>query len=124
MFVRIQAFAYDLVAVIVANDQLRAILVTDFVNKRGLGMDVVDRPTGGTSPPSSDPEQQLIIIHLNPHHNRQPCRPFSTLKELKLQKRIQPRRLLLGSRKAVEHESSLRIRLPQPPSDNVANQVV
>src|SRR5947199_66085 len=41
-----------------------------------------------------------------------------------LQKRIQPRRLLLGSRKAVEHESSLRIRFPQPPSDNIANQVI
>ena len=87
-------------------------------------MDVVDRPTDGTSPPSSDPEQQFIIIDLDPDHNRQPRRPLSAVKELKLQKGIQPRRLLLGARKAVQNKSPVGIRLAQTPSHDIANQIV
>src|SRR5581483_10488534 len=96
--IRIETLANDLCPVIVAGDQPGAILVADFVNARRIGIDVIDRPIDGTSPPSSDPEQQLIIIHLYTDHNRQPRRPLSVFKELKLQERIEPRGLLLGAR--------------------------
>src|SRR5579864_8953543 len=87
-------------------------------------MDVVDPPTGGTSPASSDPEQQLIIIHLDTDDNRQPRRPYSIVKELELQKRIQPDGLGLSSRKTVQNKAALRIRLTQTPGHNVTNHVI
>src|SRR5205807_7333696 len=51
-------------------------------------------------------------------------RPLPALKELKLQKRVQPSSLFLGSRKAIEDEPSLRIRLTQTPGNDIANQIV
>src|SRR5579864_6038365 len=87
-------------------------------------MDVVDPPTGGTSSASSDPEQQLIIIHLDTDDNRQPPRPYPTIKELKLQKRIQPNSLRLSPWKTVQNEAALSIRLPQTPSHNVTDQMI
>src|SRR5579863_7668711 len=75
-FVGCQTLADDFLAVIISDEQLGIVYVTDFINQRRLGMDVVDPPTGRTSPASSDPEQQLIIIHLNTYHNRQPRQPL------------------------------------------------
>ena len=87
-------------------------------------MDVIDPSTGRTSSASSNSEQQFIIVHLNTDHNWQPRRPFPAFKKLKLQKRVQPCRLFLGAGEAVENESSLRVRLAQTPSHDVADQVI
>src|SRR5207247_1072687 len=122
--IRFHSLAYDLITIIIADDQFRTIYIADFINARRLRMDVVDPSTGGTSPSSSNPEQQLIIVHLNPYHNRQPCRPLPAFKELKPQKRVQPSHLFLRPRESIQHESPLRVRFPQSPRDNVANQVV
>src|ERR1700747_2774564 len=86
--------------IVVADNQLCAVNVTKLIDLGWLKVDVVDPSTGGTRTTSGKPAQQLIIVDLEPDHNRQPIAAVRVVKELIFQVGIQPARLGRGSRKA------------------------
>jgi hypothetical protein len=89
-----------------------------------LEMDVIDPSTGGTRTASSDPEQQLIIVHLEADHNWPGPSRARVVKELVIEQSIQPAGLRCRTRKPVQNITALAIRQLQPLPNHVANQVV
>src|SRR4029453_10557480 len=107
----VQTLANDFLAVIVANDELGAIVIAKLIDLGRLKVDVVDPSTGGTRTTSGKPAQQLIIVYVQADHIRQPSPAVGVVKELVFQEGIQPACLGRSSRKTVEDETSLAVDL-------------
>src|SRR5712692_6821239 len=118
-----QTFADHFLAIVVTSDQLRPVKITHFIDAGWLGVDVIDPSTGWAGTPSGDPGLQKIIVHVHKDHNRQAL-AMGVVKELMLEKSVEPTGLGRGARKTIEHKTAIAISLPQPGSDHVANQVV
>src|SRR6185369_11049911 len=110
--------------VIIASDQLRAIDIADFIEARWLEVDVVNPSTSGTGSPPGDTAQQLIIVDVQAHHNRQARPVLHSFKELMLQVSIQPACLGRGSRKTIQNEAVVTVLVFQPKRHHVTNEVV
>src|SRR4029077_20742150 len=110
--------------VVIAGHQLRPVDVAKLIDAGRLEVDVVDPPTGGTRTASSNPEQQLIIVHVQSDHNWPGTSRARVVKELVVEQRIQPSGLSGGSRNPVQNVPAPAIRLLQPESNHFTNQVV
>src|ERR1700682_320940 len=104
----------DFQSIVIAGHQLRSVEVANFIEARRLEVDVIDPPTGGTGTASSDPEQKLIIVHVQTDHNWPGASRTRVVKELVVEQRIQPPCLGRGPRKPVQNVATLAIRLLQP----------
>src|SRR5579871_6128974 len=110
--------------IIVAGFQLCAIHIAKFVDTGRLEVDVVDPSTGGTRTSSSNPEQQLIIVHVKADHNWPGAGGTRVVKELIVEQGIEPAGLSCSSGKAIEDVAQLAIGLHQAFPDHGADQVV
>src|SRR6185312_8164894 len=104
-FVGRQPVPNDVFAVIFSGHQRRTINIASISNFGWLGVDVVDPSTDGARTASSDTTQQLIIIHVNSDHNGQTLATLLVVKELVLQKRIQPSGLGRIARKTIKDKT-------------------
>src|SRR5260370_28876950 len=59
----------DFQSIVIAGHQLRSVEVANFIETWRLEVDVIDPPTGGTGPASSEPAQTFIIVHLQADTN-------------------------------------------------------
>src|SRR5579863_4840435 len=76
--------------VVIAGHQLgRVTLVAKLIDAGRLEVDVIDPSTGGTRASSSDPEQELIIVHVQADHNRPGPGGTRVVKELMLEQCIE-----------------------------------
>src|SRR5271170_2212759 len=89
--------------VVITGHQLRPVNVAKFIDTGRLEVDVIDPPTGGTRTASSNPEQQLIIIHVQPDHNWPGPGSARVVKELIVKQRIQPPGLRRSPGKTVKN---------------------
>src|SRR5580658_8602838 len=123
--VRLQALPDHFLTIVAADYQRRTVDIADIRDARWLEIDVIDVSVGETSPASSEPLYQLIIVHVDADHNWQAAlATMRVFKDLTLKKSIQPARLSGGARESVEDETALAIRVTHAPSHHVANQVV
>jgi hypothetical protein len=67
----LQTLPNHFLAIIVAGNQLGTVDVAKFIDARWLKMDVVDATTGRTGPASGKTTEQVIIVDVDPDHNRQ-----------------------------------------------------
>src|ERR1700683_4656120 len=100
--------------VVIAGYQLRPVKITKLIDTGRLEVDVIDPPTGGTRTASSNTEQQLIIVHVQPDHNWPRTSRARVVKEPVVEQRIQPSGLSRSARKTVENVSPLAVRFLQP----------
>ena len=111
--------------VVIAGHQLRPVtFVADFIHAGRLEVDVIDPSTGGTRTSSSNPEQQLIIVHVQADHNWPGPGGTRIVKELMFQQRIEPPGLGCSPGKPVQNVTALAVRLHQPLPNHDANQIV
>src|SRR5579871_6093094 len=111
--------------VVVAGYQLRPMrLIAHFIESGRLEVDVIDPSTGGTRTSSSNPEQQLIIVHVKADHNWPGAGGTRVVKELIVEQGIEPAGLSCSSGKAIEDVAQLAIGLHQAFPDHGADQVV
>src|SRR5580704_12409529 len=89
----LQTFPDHFLAIVAADYQLGAVNVANVWDARGLEIDVIDVSVGETSPASSEPLYQLIIVHVDADHNWQTLASMCVFKDLALKKSIQPARL-------------------------------
>src|SRR5580658_9197727 len=117
-------FPDHFLAIIAAGYQRRTVNIADIRNARWLEIDVIDVSVGETSPASSEPLYQLIIVHVDADHNWQTLATLRIFKDLALEKSVQPARLSGGARKPIQDEPALAIRVADAPGHHVANQIV
>jgi len=110
--------------VVITGYQPGPVDIANFIDLGRLKVDVIDPSTGGTRTASSNPEQQLIIIHIEPDHNRPSPRGARIIKEPVVEQSIQPSGLGRCPGKTVENITALAVRLDQPQPDHLANQIV
>src|SRR5260370_8189877 len=99
----------DFQSVVIAGHQLRSVEVANFIEAGRLEVDVIDPPTGGTGTASSDPEQKLIIVHVQADHNWPGASRTRVVKELVVEQSIEPPGLGCSPRKSAPN-------LPPPPA--------
>ena len=110
--------------IVIAGHQLRSIQVANFVDECWLKVDVINPSTGGTRTASSNPEQQLIIIHVKADHNWPSPSRARVVKDLIVEQCIQPTCLGCRPGKAVQNISALAVRFFQTQTNHFTNQVV
>src|SRR6202035_3316033 len=93
--------------VVIAGYQLRPVKVANFIVTGRLKVDVIDPPTGGTRTASSNPEQQLIIVHVQADHNWPGASRTRVVKELVVEQCVQPSGLSRSPGKAVQNVAAL-----------------
>src|SRR5579885_1003935 len=67
--VSVQTLPNHFLTVIIADYQPGTVKVANFIHPGWLEMDVINVSVGETSSTSGEPEQQLIIVHINQDHN-------------------------------------------------------
>src|SRR5580704_11141911 len=120
----LQTFPDHFLAIIAADYQLGTVNVANIRDARWLEINVVDMSVGETSPASSEPLYQLIIVYVDADHNWQTLATLRIFKDLALKKSVQPARLSGGARKPIQDEPALAIRVADAPGHHVANQIV
>src|ERR1700685_317057 len=105
--IRLQTLPDHFLAIIAADYQRRTVNITDIRDARWLEVDVIDVSVGETSPASSEPLYQLIIVHVDADHNWQTLATLRIFKDLALEKSVQPARLSGGARKPIQDEPAL-----------------
>src|SRR5580700_6977648 len=112
LVIRLQTFPNHFLPIVAADYQRRTVNIADIRDSRWLEIDVIDVSVGETSPASSEPLYQLIIVHVDADHNWQAAlATMRVFKDLTLKKSIQPARLSGGARESVEDETALAIRV-------------
>ena len=122
--IRLNAGLNHFEPVVIAGNQLGSVDVANFIDRRRLKVDVIDPPAGWTRTTSSNPEQQLIIIHVQPDHNRPSPRGALIVKELVVEQSIQPSGLSRSPRETIQNITAPTVRFRQPNPDHFTNQVV
>src|SRR5580700_3444248 len=120
----LQTFPDHFLAIIAADYQLGTVDIANVRDARWLEIDVIDVSVGETSPASSEPLYQLIIVYVDADHNWQALAAVRVVKDLAFKKSIQPARLSGRTRKPVKDETGLAIGVPEPRSHHFANQIV
>src|SRR4029077_20017429 len=120
LVIRLQTFPDHVLAIIAADYQRRTVNIADIRDPRWLEIDVIDVSVGETSPASSEPLYQLIIVHVDADHNWQALAAVCVFKDLALKKGNQPARLSGRTRESVQNETALEIRVTEPPRYHVA----
>src|SRR5205085_10392216 len=104
-----QTLDNHVLAVVIASHQLGTVNITDFVVTGWLGVDVVDPSTDRAGTPSGKPTYQLIIVDIQTDHNRQTLAITRLIKELMLEKCIEPASLRRSARETIKNEAALAI---------------
>src|SRR5262249_19871310 len=91
---------------------------------RGLKVNVVNASASGAGTTASNPTQYQIIVHVDADTNRQPFAARHVVKELVLQKSIQPSGLSRRAWKPIQNESAFAVCLPQTLGHHAIHELV
>src|SRR5580700_96100 len=122
--IRLQTFPDHFLPIIAADYQRRTVNIADIRDSRWLEIDVIDVSVGETSPASSEPLYQLIIVHVDADDNRQTLVTVRFVKDLAFKESVQPARLPRGARESIKDEAPFAIDVTQPAGYHLTNQIV